>query len=293
MMRRAVYTIIGLLILCSSLCAQQVTEPLNPVWLQNDLDGVKFLVQLMPVESHTIPELKKRFKTQIKTTSWFDESNLGFGVRRVKLNMGLGYTTIYIDFLLFKNKIVHYTIGADVSEKVWRTNHSDDVKRVWKQNGGPLFNEKTTELTFDKDYPEVWKAYDSYLTARLGRKEYVLVPDSLKASYELLTNAFENSSISVVACDNGKPAIDELEATGRVDLIENVLRGRNPGGRIYAAISLLRMKQKRKQLSSATQRAINRVLISDADASTCRGDTGMTGLRARDIVWEYVRSKEW
>jgi hypothetical protein len=45
--------------LCVTMFAQQVKdEPFNKVWLQNDLDGVKFLVRLMPVENRSIPELK-------------------------------------------------------------------------------------------------------------------------------------------------------------------------------------------------------------------------------------------
>jgi hypothetical protein len=207
--------------------------------------------------------------------------------------MGLGYTSIYIDFLLFRNKIVHYTIAADVDKKVAVTEHGTAIKQVWKDNGGPPFVKKNHELIYEKDYPEVWKSYEGYLAARLGAKKIVSVPEELKASYELLTNAFENSSISVVACDDGKPAIDELESAGRTDLIENALRGYNPGGRIYATISLLRMKRKGKALSLGTQRTLNRILTSDAETSTCLGDTGVTGLTARDIVSDYVRSKEW
>ncbi len=274
--------------------AQQAEDkPLNAKWLQNDLDGVKFLVRLMPVENLSIPELKKRFEAIKENTSWFDESNLGFGARRARLNMGLGYTSIYIDFLLFRNKIVHYTIVADVDKKVALTEHGTAVKRVWKENGGPSFVEKNNELIFEKDYPEVWKSYEDYLTARLGPKTNVSVPEGLKGSYELLTNPFENSRISTVACDDGKPAIDELESAKRTDLIENALRGYNPGGRIYAAISLLRMKRKGNRLSAATQRTINRILTSDAEAAVCHGDIGTSGLTAHDIVWDFVLRKDW
>lgn len=207
--------------------------------------------------------------------------------------MGLGYTTIYIDYLLFRNRIVHYTIGADVGEKKAVTEHGTAIKRVWKDNGGPPFVEKNHGLIYEKDYPEIWKAYSNFLATRLGRQNDVPIPEELKTSYAVLTNAFENSSISVVNCDDGKPAMEALESAGRTDLIENVLRGLNPGGRIYSAISLLRIKRKGKKLSAATQRTINRILTSDAEASTCHGDTGVTGLRANDIVWEFVRDKDW
>lgn len=294
MMRQITLFIAGMFMFSAAASAQTTEdEPFNSKWLQNDIEGVRFLVRLAPVENRSIPELKKRFEAITENTSWFDESNLGFGARRVKLNMGLGYTTIYIDFLLFRNRIVHYKIGANISKKVATTEHGTAMKRVWKENGGPAFAERDHELIFEKDYPEVWKAYSKFLAARLGRQNDVPVPEELKTSYALLLNPFENSSISVVYCDDAKPAIGALERAGRTDLIENVLRGYNPGGRIYSAIALLRMKRKGKKLSAATQRSINRILTSDAEASTCHGDTGVTGLRAHDIVWKFVRHKDW
>lgn len=292
--RRFRFSLFFFFVVCLSVSAQEVKdEPFNPKWLQNDLDGVKFLVGLTPVENHPIPELKKHFKAVTENTSWFDETNLGFGARRVRLSMGLGYTTIYIDYLLFNDRIVHYTIGADVSKKVAITEHGTAIKRVWKNNGGPSFVEKNHELTYDKDYPDVWNAYSDFLATRLGNKKVITIPEELRASYTLLTDAFENSRISTVYCDDGKPAMEALERAVRIDLIENVLRGFNPGGRIYSAIALLRMKGKGKKISSETQRTINRILMSDAEASTCHGDTGVTGLRANDIVWEFVRDKDW
>lgn len=293
-MQKIVYIVLVGLFVCATLSAQQRTdEPLNAVWLQNDLDGVKFLVQLTPIENHTIPELKKRFQAVKGNSPSFSEGNLGFGARRVRLAMGFGYMTAFVDVHLFNNRIVHYSMGADIDQKTWKTKHGHDIKRVWRENGGPPFIEKNREIIFEKDYPAVWKLYSNVLEKRLGRKKDIPIPYDLKTSYELLTNAFENSSISTVACSNGRPAIMALEKAGRKDLIENVLRGFNPGGRIYAAISLLRMKRKGIKISASTQRTIGRIIASDANASTCYGDLGIGGLKARNIVWEFVHSNEW
>lgn len=279
---------------CASLSAQQTADvTLDSAWLQNDLAGVKFLIRLMPIESHSIAELRKRFETVTENTSWFDDSNLGFGARRVKLNMVLGYTTIYIDFLVFRNTVIHYKIGADVSEKAFNTKHGDDIKRAWKENGAPDFKLEKTELTFEKDFPQARKTYYTEVGKELGAMKVLDMPRNLDPYYKLLTDPFENSEISFVACSDGKPAIDALEDARRVDLIENVLRGYNPGGRIYAAISLLRMQREGRRLTPGTKKAIAKVLRSDASVTTCWGDTGTSGLTARDVVPEYVRSKDW
>ena len=146
---------------------------------------------------------------------------------------------------------------------------------------------------YKKDFDNVWRVYRSEIAKQLGPMKQVNLPDKLKSAYGLLIDPFKNSSITVVAFDEGKPAIDALEDAKRIDLIENVLRGQNPGGRIYAAISLLRMQRRGKKFSRATNAAIRKVVNLDADAETCWGHTGISGLKARDIVSEYVKSKDW
>ena len=270
----------------------QEDKPLNAKYVEDDLRGIKFLIGLCPIETHSIASLKKLFEARTEDTSWFDEAILGFGAKRVTLKMGLGYTTIYIDFLVFQDQIVHYKIGADVDARDSKT-HTDGIVRVWKDNGGPPLIQKGGELSYEKNFPELWKAYYREVSKQLGPMKPVEISDKLKPAYALLTNPFENSRISVVACDDGKPAIDDLEDANRIDLIENVLRGYNPGGRIYAAISLLRMQLKGRKLSVATKTAVKRVVNLNAEAGTCRGDMGQSGLSANDLVPEFVRSTEW
>lgn len=264
-----------------------------PEWVQKDVDGVKFVMRLTPIENHKIAEIEKLLADfQKKNADWSNKTSLGFGAERIKLSMGLGYTTIYIDYLVFKGRIVHYTIGADVSSEDW-SRHGPTVMQAWKDGGGPDFEVKGSELTSEKDFPEVWSDYYSEIGRELGAVKTISVPDKLSEHYKLLTNPFRNSRISYVACDEGKPAIDALEDAKRVDLIENVLRSYNPGGRIYAAISLLRMQRKGRHLTVQTKQAISKVVKSDASVTTCWGDTGVAGLTARDVVPEYVKSKDW
>ncbi len=284
-----------LVIFGSSLCFAQKRdlEPLVPAWVDKDVKGVKFVMSLLPIESRSIADVEKRFTAfQQKNADWSDKSNLGFGAERIRLSLGLGYTTVYIDYLVFEDRIVHYKLGARVSSEDW-SRHGPTVIDAWRQGGGPEFVVNDAEMTYDKDFPNEWKVYYSELSKQLGPMKPVEIPKNLDKEYKLLTDPFENSEISFVACSDGKPAIDELEDAKRVDLIENVVRGYNPGGRIYAAISLLRMQRKGRRLSAETKQAISKVVKSNASVTTCWGDTGITGLKASDVVPEYIRSKDW
>lgn len=281
-----------------SAVAQSANEKsLNPEWAQNDIGGVRFLVGLMPIENQSLAGLKAKFEKEApyRYTSWCEEEVLGFGARRVKLSMGLGYTTVYVDSLVFRNRVLHYDAGARVAAKVSPA-HREMVLRIWNERVKSSVvedNNYDTALIYRKDFPDTWAAYYAEIRRHLGPMKLVEVPAVLKKSYLLLIDPFENSRISTRACDDGKPAIDALEDAKRVDLIENVLRGYNPGGRIYAAISLLRMERRGRRLSRATKTAIRKVVALDAETGTCIGDTGVTGLRARDIVPGYVRSGDW
>lgn len=284
-----------LIILTSVYSYSQKPEPkqIVPEWAEMDITGVSFVMGLMPIENRRTQDVEKLFNAfQHKNASWSDKSSLGFGAERIKLSMGLGYTTVYIDYLTFKDRIVHYKIGADVSADTWKT-HGQKVMRAWKDNGGPNFEVKDSEMIFEKDFSNAWTAYYSEISRELGDIKSVEIPQELEADYKLLTDPFENSNISFVACSDGKPAIDSLEDTKRIDLIENVLRSYNPGGRIYAAISLLRMAQKGHRLTAATKQSIDKVMNSDASVTTCWGDTGISGLKAKDVIPEYVKSKDW
>jgi len=264
-----------------------------PEWVQKDVKGVKFVMGLTPIENHEIPEIEKLFATfPNKNAAWSDKSSLGFGAQRIKLSMGLGYTTVYIDYLVFKDRIVHYTIGARVSTEDW-SRHGQTVMDAWKTGRGPAFKVTDAELISEKDFPDTWSAYSGEISRELGAIKTISVPEKLANEYKLLTDPFENSRISYVACDDGKPAIDALEDAKRVDLIENVLRSYNPGGRIYAAISLLRMQRNGRHLTTVTKETIEKVVKSDASVTTCWGDTGISGLRASDVVPEYVKSEDW
>ena len=284
-----------LIFLTSVYSFAQKSEPkqIIPEWAKMDIKGVSFVMRLTPIENRRIQDVEKLFDAfHHKNAAWSDKSSLGFGAERIKLSIGLGYTTVYIDYLVFQDRIVHYKIGADVSTDTWPT-HGQKVMNAWKDSGGPEFKVKDSEMIFDKDFPDAWTAYYSEIRRELGSIKRVEVPPKLDADYKLLTDPFENSDISFVACSNGKPAIDALEEAKRVDLIENVLRSYNPGGRIYAAISLLRMERKGGRLTAATKLAINKVVKADASVTTCWGDTGVSGLKARDVILEYVKSKDW
>jgi hypothetical protein len=272
--------------------AQSQSAPATVIkeYVELDLKGVRAFAPIKPPEAYGFRLLRRQFDKIPAYSSWAEEENLGFGARRIKLNKALGSIRAYVDLLVFRGRIAYCEIGLDVNRSHLA---ASEILTEWLKNGGVALRKKGDNLIFVQNFLPVWNAYKATISQSLGQRKKVDVPTELQVAYKLLSDPFTNSTISFVACDDGKPAIDKLEDAGRVDLIENVLRGHNPGGRVYAAISLLRMKRSGVRLTPSTERSIVRVVSSDADASTCRGHIVNAGLKARAIIPEYVTSDEW
>ena len=115
------------------------------------------------------------------------------------------------------------------------------------------------------------------VATELGVMRGVQVPAELKDDYEYLISPLQNSVVGSGGCGfagttpNGKKALDALMQAHRVDLVENVLRGFNPGGRVYAALALLRLKSSGLPLSAETQTTIKKISDLDIKIGTCSG----------------------
>ena len=91
---------------------------------------------------------------------------------------------------------------------------------------------------------------------------------------------------------DGREAIDALVDAKRIDLLENALIGYNPGGRVYAAIELLRMQRMGEKLSEPTRKNIRKVMALPVKLSTCSGCVVLGGLTARDIVRHHLSNDD-
>ena len=265
-------------------------EPLNLAWVKNDLDGIAALMKLMPVENQNLKNLKKRLKDDWSV----DHEPLGFGSNRVRFSKGYGYSQVFVDVLTFKNKVAYYEIGVTGSSS-WNQ-YREQIITAWKQNGGPEFKEREDGLTYQKEYDNVFKTYYADVANKLGEMKPVNVPADLKHAYEYLTSPLNNSYIGEDVCGlngpvlEGKTSIDALINAGRIDLIENVLRGYNPGGRIFAAIALLRMTQEGLKLNPEVAATLNKVVNLSVPAATCVRCVipKFRRRKAKDIVAEFV-----
>lgn len=284
----------GLLVSAQHVAAQdQPEEPLTQEWVENDIEGVKFLLSLTPIEGQSIAALKQRFQGEYGAKWADDEENLGFGARHIRLAKGMGYSSIYIDLLAFNDRIAFYKIGVDGSAQE-RNRYRDRVLEVWRVHAGPDFVERDSHLSYEKSFDDVFAAYYRGVAAQLGPMKAADVPEELKSSVTYLTSPFENSYVGEGGCGlgggilQGRFAIDLLVDAKRIDILANVLRGYNPGGRVYAAIALRRLEREGLRLAPDLALTLNRVIDLDVPVSTCSGCIVNSGRRAKDVMRQFL-----
>src|SRR5262249_9721041 len=150
---------------------------------------------------------------------------------------------------------VRYGIGCS-----WRDQKRvrTEIIRAWGENGLPKFKESDGTLYVVKKYDDVIRKDKAAVSSELGAMKPVTVPEDLAESYEYLASPLENSVVGVDGCDVagvvpwGKTSIDSIVKERRVDLLENILRGFNPGGRVYAVMALKDLQRNGTKLSQDT-----------------------------------------
>ncbi|HXQ69326.1 MAG TPA: hypothetical protein VN844_02520 [Pyrinomonadaceae bacterium] len=201
--------------------------------------------------------------------------DLGFGAKSFVFSVPGGYTHFSVDGIAVNDRIAKCRIKArgSTSWAMIRTFMID----AWKAVGPPEFEEAESGIRRDYEYPSVLAEYKSLVAARLGPMKSVQVPSDLKSGYEYLISLDENSVVGRGACDYGGSLpigltlMTDLVKAGRVDLIENILRGYNPGGRVYALLVLLKLKRKGMKLSDQTLQSMRVVSDLEIPIETCSG----------------------
>jgi hypothetical protein len=148
---------------------------------------------------------------------------------------------------------------------------------TWKRSGGPEFTEGEYGLHHDREFASVIADYKKAVADQLGEMQPVHVPTDLNDDYELLIALGTNSVVGQGACGygavtpRGKKAIDAIVNANRLDLLANVLKGYNPGGRVYAAVALTAMQRNGVTLPSDTLHTLEVVRNLDLLLETCSG----------------------
>lgn len=269
-----------LLLLCVHVSAAQEEKTVRADWLANDVANIeRILPQLKQNEPLTVAALETIFSwpDANKRVDWRGgDKGLGFGGQTFVFSKPGGYAYLRVTGFAFNDTIGNYSIALDTSSASWPMIKSVLID-VWKRNGGPEFTEGRDGIRHDREFANVIDDYKKAVAEQLGEVRLVNVPPRLKNDYELLITLGRNSVVGQDACDyagitpRGKEAIDAIVNASRPDLLANILKGYNPGGRVYAAVALTAMQRKGAKLPADTLHALEVVRNLDLLLDTCEG----------------------
>lgn len=272
-MKLIAYPLLSLLLLLvsgHSLPAQD-NQPLKKEWLARDIEALTILPKLTPLENQTFEGIQEILGLH----KYRDEDDLGFGARTFSFSKGNGYTNLIFTGFVFNGKIGSYRIAV-YSTSSWPRIRQFIIE-AWKQNSELRFEEGDYGMSFSRESPEMFQTYKNAVSAELGEMESLTVPADLRDSYESLISPLNNSVVGKGCCGyacvipQGKRAIDEIVKANRIDLIGNILKGYNPGGRVYAAQAMLELEKQGVVLSIDAQNAIKKIRNLDISIETCSG----------------------
>lgn len=279
------------LLLISAVVTFPQQEPLVAEWVQRDIAAVELvgpLVRERPIDPASIAKL-------INSRNYHDVEDLGFGAGRIEESQGFGYSTIRVSALIFRSSIVRYHISFQ-SWSSW-SRIKGQILKAWEASVPKPYIEIQDGLRIEINDEAVLREYKKAVAVQLGELKEIRVPTHLREDYEYLVSPFENSVVGVHGCGVagivplGKDSVDSIQAAGNsIELLENVLRGYNPGGRIYSLITLRHLKRQGTVFSPSIERTMEKLLTSNLTLDACFGGT-IHRLTTKEII-NRVESSE-
>lgn len=289
-MKRSLYLTIlcaSIILLSQATMLAQGKKKINPEWLAADIVAVQLIHQIMPLEQQSVDHIK----SVLNDDTIYNETDLGFGAKGFRITKKNGYTSLDIEGFSFDSEIGYYKISVISDRENWQKVRTEIIE-AWKSQVGPNYKEAEYGMMSVPIFNRVYKSYQAAVGAELGEMQPAQVPLHLKTSYDYLTSLLNDSYVGKLcgyagAPPAGKLAIDALVNAGRIDLIENVLRGYSPVGRIYAAIALLEMKERGFALSAQTQSTLDKVINLPILVSACSGCIIFSGQTTKEAIRIY------
>ena len=242
-------------------------------WIDKDLAAMK-LIRVFVDERPTVPEAVLEI---LGSKSYSPPEELGFGATNFDFSKGYGYSHIEISGFLYKGNIVKYRVlfGDSLSWKRVR----NQMIGAWHQDVGLPFQENEDSIYWEMTDKTLLNEYKAEIAKELGSIRELVPPEKLREEYEYLMSPFENSVVGIHGCGAaglvpiGKAAIDSLVAAKQFELVKNILRGYNPGGRVFALMELQELRERRTHLEPSVLLAMNKVAALKAPLKMCKGGT--------------------
>lgn len=263
--------LIAVLLIGTGQLAAQKREPLDRDRLAKDIANAGFLAKIPEIGVDSLTAIRAALGPPYSVS----ESDIDQTALQFRSEQPGGYTRIELWVLAFGDKILRYRVKVSGRSDSWWMIRAQMID-AWERNTKLVGTERDASILYEREFPDVATAYQAYQLAEFGEFKDLPVPAELANAYALLSSPTKEVLVGD-SCGygaqppEGKKAIDSLVNANRWDLVENLLSGPNLGGRVYAALALLRRERAGTTLSERIKTRINKFRGSQVIIPTCGG----------------------
>jgi hypothetical protein len=244
--------------------AARLPHDVDRAWLRKDVALVARFAALLPLRS--LDETLAAFGQPCATI------DQGFGIEARTCLLAGGYTRCWLTLLSHQGAIFDAEAKCVASEKAW-TAIEPVIGKLYADSLVPagLAVDRNVASLSTRDEAVRARAMAALATT-LGPRSNAAIPEALAQAMTLLDAPTRSLTIGTACGVGGSPpegnlAMQELVAAGREDLLRDVMRGMNAGGRIYGYIGL-RLLGRNTPEDDAT---FDRLTALALDVETCGG----------------------
>jgi hypothetical protein len=243
-------------------------DALNEEWVSKDVAVARRVAEALPAGKI------EDFLAKLDASATEEDRDIGFGARRLRLALYGGYTTTWVT-------VVSWGAGAGPLE-AWC--HEGDAgiwaalkDRIAAEYGGKAPAVGRTGLRLRVGHPADPEGFRAERARVLGPPAGIDPAPAVADAYALLWSPLSDLAYGHMQGEGGdKPegrvAMEKLLLHEQgASLLEDVLRGPNPEGRLYAAEGLLRLERKGRKPDERARAAIEWVRTSAVKVHVCRG----------------------
>lgn len=243
-------------------------EPLNEEWVARDVAVARRIAGALP-ETKLADFLKK-----LEASSTEEDRTIGFGARRLRLALYGGYTTTWVTVVSWGGGVGPIDVFChEGKEEIWAALR-DRITGAYKGKE-PAVGE--TGLRVAVGHRADPDGFREERTKVLGPPLKIDPDPALEKAYLLLWSPLSDLVYGRMYGEGGDPpdgrdAVEKILAHERgAGLLDDILRGPNPEGRLYAAEALLRLERNGGKLDEQVRKDIAWVRKSDVKIRVCRG----------------------
>ena len=248
-------------------------DSLDEEWVKRDVAAARRIVEALPSGEVKLDAFLKK----LGASSTEEDRPIAFGARRLRLAVYGGYTSTWVTVISWNGVVGPMEVFCyDGDREVW-AQLKDRIAAEYKGRE-PAIEEAGLRATIGRQAEPL--AFGDARCKVLGPPLAIDPDPAVAAAYHLLWSPFSNLAYGAMQGEGGdKPdgrvAMEALLAHAQgASLLDDVLRGPNPEGRLYAAEGLLRLEKKGRKLRDEERKAIDWVRTSDVKIQVCRGCEG-------------------